>query len=332
MVRDKLWKTPQRFVFMDDLIVLWSRDFDQYSEEKNYNDELTATVSTFLKNFLSENTRSAYTTDFFDFAAFLHVSGFRLSCPSEITKDHIIHYRDSIMGHCAPNTIHRKLSSLSSLFRELVQKNIMKNNPATGIHRPKSKVVRAKTGLSDAEIRDICEFYDGRTIQSLQNKAILTFLSYTGARISEVVSVRLSDIKKEKGHPVVIIHGKGSKIRKIPLHPTLWATLKEQIRRRDKKEEDHIFTSVQKKTASPVRRQSVHEMLKKTLLALGMDPNKTLHSFRRGVISNLLENGHRIESVAELSGHSSINTTKGYLVREEKIEDNPLLTLNFEEL
>ena len=67
------------------------------------------------------------------------------------------------------------------------------------------------------------------------------------------------------------------------------------------------------------------------MIALGINPNKTLHSFRRGVISNLLDNGHRIESVAKLSGHSNINTTKGYLVREEKIEDNPLLSLKFKE-
>jgi len=72
-------------------------------------------------------------------------------------------------------------------------------------------------------------------------------------------------------------------------------------------------------------------MLKKTLLSIGLDFNKTIHSFRRGVISNLLENGHRIESVAKISGHSNINTTKDYLVREEKIEDNPLLSLNFKD-
>jgi len=50
--------------------------------------------------------------------------------------------------------------------------------------------------------------------------------------------------------------------------------------------------------------------------------------FSQGGISNLLENGHRIESVAEVLAHSNINTTKSYLVRKEKIENNPLLSLN----
>jgi site-specific recombinase XerD len=49
------------------------------------------------------------------------------------------------------------------------------------------------------------------------------------------------------------------------------------------------------------------------------------------VISNLLENGARIESVAELAGHANINTTQRYNVRKEEIEDNPLLSLRYQD-
>lgn len=310
---------------MDDVIVLDAKG--EVFPQKN--SDLSAIVSTYLKNFLSDNTRSAYTTDFFDFLAFLEVRGIRLNGPQQINKNHIIDYRDSIMDHYAPNTIHRKLSSLSSLFNELIVANLMRENPVLTIKRPKARSIRPKMGLSDNEINQLCEFYVGKTIQSLQNKAILTFLSYSGCRISEVIAVRVLDIKTENDIKVVIIKGKGSKVRKIPLHPKLWVVLKELIERRDKTPEDYLFTAVKKKLSSPINRSSVHLMLKKTLMALGMDLNKTLHSFRRGVISNLLENGHRIESVAEVSGHSNINTTKGYLVREEKMEDNPLLSLKF---
>ncbi len=309
---------------MKDIIVL-----DPSYLAKNEKSDLSKIVETFLKNFLSDNTRMAYTTDFFDFAAFLEISNIRLDGPSQITKDHIIDYRDSIIGDYAPNTIHRKLSSLSSLFNELVLAKIMDENPVIGIQRPKAISIRPKTGLTDEEINKICSFYKGDTLQSLQNKALVTFLSYTGARISEAINIRVSDIKTENDIKVVIIKGKGSKIRKIPLHPKLWMVLKELILKREKLDNDFIFTAIQKNYNSPIRRESVHKMLKKTLLKLGMDVDKTLHSFRRGVISNLLENGHRIESVAKVSGHSNINTTKGYLVREEKIEDNPLLSLKF---
>jgi site-specific recombinase XerD len=316
---------------MDKLIVLNSQNDLETSLDyfQGINSDLTNIVSTYLKNFLSDNTRSAYTTDFLDFALFLDNEKIVIRGPHEITRDHIIDYRDSILEVYAPNTISRKLSSLSSLFKELINAKLMNENPVTGIKRPQAISIRPKTGLTDLEINQICDFYDGVSIQSLQNKTLLTFLSFTGCRISEVVGIKVSDIRSENDIKVVIINGKGSKIRKIPLNPKLWIVLKELISRRNKIEDEYIFTAVQKKFSSPIRRNSVHEMLKKTLLALNMDIDKTLHSFRRSVISNLLENGHRIESVADVSGHSNINTTKGYLVREEKMEDNPLLSLNF---
>ena len=310
---------------MDDLTILEpTQNLDRF---KNKN--LTETVSEFLENFLSDNTRAAYTTDFFDFAAYLHTRNIVVNGPRDVRRIHIIEYRNYLRSEFAPNTVHRKLSSLSSLFGELQNVGLIESNPVIGVKRPKAVAIRAKTGLSDLEINKLCSFYDGRAIGSLQNKALLTFLSYTGCRVSEVTHVKASDIVFENDIPVVIINGKGAKIRKIPIHPKLWAVLKELIRRREKIGDDYIFTAIQKNYTAPLHSSSVRKMLKKTLLALGMDLNKTLHSFRRGVISNLLENGHRIESVAELSGHSNINTTKGYLVREEKIEDNPLLSLNF---
>ena len=78
-----------------------------------------------------------------------------------------------------------------------------------------------------------------------------------------------------------------------------------------------------------MRRQSVHELLKKTLMKLKLDEGRSLHSSRRTVISNLLESQARIESVAALAGHSNINTTLKYNVRKEPLEENPLLTLRY---
>jgi len=81
----------------------------------------------------------------------------------------------------------------------------------------------------------------------------------------------------------------------------------------------------------PMRRQSVGELLKTTLRRLKLDTGRSLHSSRRTVISNLLENGARIESVAELAGHANINTTAKYNVRKEELEDNPLLSLRYQD-
>ncbi len=148
---------------------------------------------------------------------------------------------------------------------------------------------------------------------------------------TEMLNVKIKDISQEGEIKVVILKGKGTKLRKIPLNLKLWSVINELIKRREKNEEDYLFTSIQKKHTSPLQVSSVHRLLKRTFLKLKMDSSRSLHSFRRTTISNLLDNGHRIENVAKIAGHSNVNTTKEYLVRESKLEDNPLLSLNYKE-
>jgi integrase len=162
---------------------------------------------------------------------------------------------------------------------------------------------------------------------------VLSFLLYTGCRISEALAVRVSDIEDRGNLKVVVIRGKGDKIRTLPLHPKLLKTLLELTERRQKGQGDYLFTRVKGEGGEnePMRRQSVGEILKTTLRRLKLDTGRSLHSSRRTVISNLLENGARIESVAELAGHANINTTARYNIRKEELEDNPLLSLRYQD-
>ena len=159
----------------------------------------------------------------------------------------------------------------------------------------------------------------------------LSFLLFTGCRISEALAVKVHDIEDRGNVTVVHIRGKGDKIRTLPIHPKLLKTVLELIDRRQKQSNDFLFTRVKGEgdEFQPMRRQSVGALLKTTLKRLGLETSRSLHSSRRTVISNLLENGARIESVAELAGHANINTTQRYNVRHESIEDNPLLTLKY---
>jgi site-specific recombinase XerD len=295
--------------------------------------QLNQIVQTYLANFLSERTREAYQADFKDFGAFITKTFGPLNHPRDVTKTHVIEYRDYLREKYSPTSINRKLSALASLFRELQGARIVDINPVEGVRRPQSIPKRPRLGFSDEEVNRILESFDATTIQGLSTKAVLSFLLYTGCRISETLAVRVSDIEDRGNLKVVIIRGKGDKIRTLPMHPKLLKVILELTERRQKQEGDYLFTRVkgQGLDDEPMRRQSVGELLKTTLRRLKLDQNRSLHSSRRTVISNLLENGARIESVAELAGHANINTTQRYNVRQEDIEDNPLLTLRYQE-
>lgn len=168
-------------------------------------------------------------------------------------------------------------------------------------------------------------------IKGLNDKAVLSFLFYTGCRISECISTKVTDLSDVDGIHVVHLRGKGDKLRTLPLQPKLFLVLRKLIERRGKRRSDYLFTSIRDEAARPLTRDAVFKLLKNTMARLGMGTSRSLHSSRRTVISNLLQASARLESVANLASHSSVNTTLRYQVRTEKLEDNPLLTLKYRE-
>jgi integrase/recombinase XerD len=284
---------------------------------------------TFMANFLSNDTKVAYENDYRDFSKFFLEKFGPLSF-RKVTQDHVIQFRDKLRDErYSPVSINRKLSALSSFFGRLHEEQLISRNPVQGVRRPPSKSKRPRLGFTNEEVRLIAEHHESESVQGLNNKSILLFLFYTGVRISELVGVRVSDLDVRGGIPVVHIKGKGEKLRTLALHHKLQLILKELIERRSKGEDDFLFTRVQVESKEPLRRESVALLLKKTLSELELERDRSPHSARRTLISNLLERGAKLQSVAELAGHSNLNTTKAYNVRKEKIEDSPLLTTEY---
>ncbi len=183
--------------------------------------ELTVVIAQYLSNFLSDRTREAYESDFKDFGNFITLTFGPVSHPKDITKAHVIAYRDFLREKYSPTSINRKMSALSSLFTELQSARIVDINPVEGVKRPQSIARRPRLGFSDEEVNRILDSHDGTTLQGLNTKAVLSFLLYTGCRISEALAVRVSDIEDRGNLKVVAIRGKGDKIRTLPLHPKL---------------------------------------------------------------------------------------------------------------
>lgn len=293
--------------------------------------ELETVVTTYLANFMSKETQKAYVTDWRDFFAFLTERGITVKAPNDVTESHVIFYRDFLREKFSPTTITRKLSALSSLFSRLKDEQLVKKNPVQGLRRPKAIVKRRRTGFTDQEVNRILESLDTETTKGLSDKTLLSFLFYTGARVSEMLSVRIKDIVIQEGMPVVHLRGKGEKLRTLPVVKA-WALINELIKRRAKKPDDYLFTPIRSQKNTQMSRVGVHKTLKGHLRKLGLDDSRSAHSARRTVISNLLEAGERLELVQKVAGHSSPNVTlRSYNVREEPLAKNPLLNLRYRE-
>ena len=95
------------------------------------NTEINKTIGTFLANFMSNETKKAYVSDWKEFFEFLEKSKIEVSGLNEIEERHLSMYRDFLREKFSATSINRKLSALSSLFSTLRNKQLVKSNPVS---------------------------------------------------------------------------------------------------------------------------------------------------------------------------------------------------------
>jgi integrase/recombinase XerD len=155
------------------------------------------------------------------------------------------------------------------------------------------KMVRAAVGSNDTRA-----------------KAIFYTLLYTGMRVSEMLQLEVNDIEKE----YISVKGKGSKYRDIFVPARLRTVWVEYVKERSKTSEK-LFTGQR----GPINRQTVHNMIKKYAKLSGVSDVKAhAHNFRHFYCKMLIDKGTPIDTVADLAGHSDINTTRIYTRKTRK--------------
>ena len=293
--------------------------------------ELQSIVGQYLENFLSDRTREAYVSDWRDFFRWMADAGVAVATPSDVTESHVIGYRNFLREKYSPTSIARKLSALSSLFAKLKDEQIVRWNPVEGLKRPKAIAKKKRTGFTDQEVNRLLDSIGTESLKDLSDKALLSFLFYTGARVSEMLSVKVRDFDQVEGVPVVHLRGKGEKLRTLPI-VKVKGLIDELVQRRGKGKDAYVFTAVYATREEAMTRGAVNRLLKARLNGLGMDATRSVHSARRTVISNLLQAGERLEQVQKIAGHASPTITlRSYSIREEPMAKNPLVNLNYKD-
>ncbi len=211
----------------------------------------------------------------------------------------------------AARTRERVLSALRSFYRYLVEEEDFEQNPAELLDSPK-KTQKLPEVLSVAEVMQLLEAPDTGTPLGIRDRAILEFLYATGARVSEMVNLRVQDLDWERG--LVRIHGKGRKIRLVPVgtEARKWLrTYLKKVRPTLAKPDsgDFVFLNVR---GGKLSRVGFWKMLKKYALKAGLGRRVYPHILRHSFATHLLNNGCNLRILQGLLGHASISTTEVY--------------------
>lgn len=205
----------------------------------------------------------------------------------------------------------RLVSSLKSFYGFLEMEGRLQRNPAETIDSPKLSR-HIPTVLSVEEVDRIISSVDLSTPEGHRNRAILEVLYSCGLRVSELVSLRISDLFFEDSFIRVI--GKGNKQRLVPIGGPAISAVRlylSQTRRSfaSKKDEDILFLN---RRGGKMSRQMVFLIIKKQCEAAGITKEISPHTFRHSFATHLVENGADLRAVQQMLGHESILTTEIY--------------------
>lgn len=278
-------------------------------------------VTEFL-NFLSVerqfsgNTLAAYRNDLTQFVAYLRQESAAIQLLEEwsaVTKDDIYVYVTSLRDRkYAPATVARKVAAIKSFFRFLHNGGLVAEDPAESVECPKVGKSLPKAATVDEISRLLHQPTKYATPEGRRDKAMLELLYATGMRVSELVSLDLSDINSAARSVRCI--GKAGRERILTISPEVAAALDEYlgearqilVRNRD------VTAVFVNHRGERLTRQGFWLIIKQHARAAGIEADITPHTLRHSLAAHKLDEGADLRSVQVLLGHASIATTQIY--------------------
>ena len=206
----------------------------------------------------------------------------------------------------------RVISSLRSFYAFLKLDGYISQDPTLQLRSPKIGV-HLPDVLTLQEIDDIINAIDLATHEGQRNRAMIEVLYSCGLRVSELCSLRMSDLYfKEQ---FIRVTGKGDKQRLVPISPRAIAELEAYFEDRNRIQikrgfEDYVFISERLK--KPLSRITVFHHIKELVARVGIKKSVSPHTFRHSFATHLLEGGANLRVIQLMLGHESISTTEIY--------------------
>ena len=265
-----------------------------------------------LEKSLSQNSIQAYVHDVQLLLQFLDRQYPAISF-SAIELHHLLSFVESIHEvSMAATSQARIVSGLKSFFNYLLVEQVIEADPTTFLETPKIQR-KLPDVLSLEEIDLLFQQIDHSTPDGQRNRAILETMYSCGLRVSEVITLKISDLYLDVGFIRVI--GKGNKERLVPIGDEAVKFInlyREHIRSQRKVVKGFEDTLFLNKHGKNLSRVMIYLIIKKTAAAAGIQKNIYPHTLRHSFATHLVENGADLRAVQEMLGHESITTTEIY--------------------
>jgi len=263
-----------------------------------------------IERSLSENSIYAYTRDVKKLADYAISQGV---LATKVDRDIITHFLVELNKKKISNRSQARLiSSIKSFYKYLIIEDCIKSDPVELIESPKIGLKLPDT-LSLIEIDKLISAIDLSNSQGERNRAILETLYSCGLRVSELISLRLSNIQFREGYLRVV--GKGDKERLAPIGERALKYLNiyvNEVRNNHKIQKGHEDFVFLNNRGMKLTRVMIFLIIRKLAGMVGLNKKISPHTFRHSFATHLIEGGADLRAVQEMLGHESITTTEIY--------------------
>jgi len=261
---------------------------------------------------LSKNTIANYTFDIEKLIEYLAKNNLSYN-PINITEEIVQQFIYETSKSVNPSSQARVISGLRSFFLYLIFEDYRTDNPMELIEIPKIGRKLPDT-LSTDEIDNLIDAVDLSSNEGERNRAILETLYGCGLRVSELISLKISDLFFEEGF--IKVSGKGDKQRFVPIgnltqkYINIYKSTDRSKLLIQKGHEDTLFLN---RRGKQLTRAMIFTIIKDLAVKINLNKNISPHTFRHSFATHLLENGADLRSIQLMLGHESITTTEIYV-------------------
>lgn len=269
---------------------------------------------------LSENTISAYRHDLSGLAKWLQLHSF--SCLEGVQREHLLRFLgERAQGGAHPRSTARLLSSIRRFYQHLVRDGRLQSDPSLRIDAPKLGRSLPKA-LTESEVEALLEAPDTKQVLGMRDRTMLELLYASGLRVTELVSLKVSQINMQQG--VVRLVGKGGKERLVPLNEESLRWLRgyldvSRMQLNKGSSSEYLFIT---RRGECMTRQAFWYLIKRYAATAQIKKVLSPHTLRHSFATHLLNNGADLRVVQMLLGHSDLSTTQIYThIARERLKE-----------
>jgi integrase/recombinase XerD len=282
-----------------------------HSYIKNYQSYLK------IERGLSKNSIDNYVLDIEKLCRFLEENNITIS-PVKITEETIQEFIYEVSKQVNPRSQARIISGLKSFFNYLIFEDYRPDNPTELIETPRLGRKLPDT-LNIEDIDKLIAAIDLTTNEGERNRAMLETLYACGLRVSELTTLKISDLFFDEGF--IKITGKGNKQRFVPIsehtqhYIQIYKNTVRSLMTIQKGFEDTLFLN---RRGKQLTRAMIFTIIKNLAVEINLNKVISPHTFRHSFATHLLENGADLRSIQLMLGHESITTTEIYMHVDRK--------------